>query len=135
MDLAYVDELDENIINLKYLLVRENWFDRTVDAKGMNTKDSKETVRAFVKMITRKNRPEEYLGQKRTEFAGEFDKFAAQKGYEYTLQSKRIRLYLLNAQDDSRKNFFPLLGRSWTLMHSHIVSIHHNPEFQKKIVR
>ena len=41
MDLAYVDKLakDNNIV--KYLLVRRDLFDRTVDAKGMKTNDSR----------------------------------------------------------------------------------------------
>ena len=56
MDLAYVDKLAKDKNGVKYLLVRQNLFDRTVDAKGMKTKDSKETVRAFLTMITKKNR-------------------------------------------------------------------------------
>ena len=55
MDLAYVDELAKVNDGVKYLLVRQNLFDRTVDAKGMKTKDSKETVRTFLTMITEKN--------------------------------------------------------------------------------
>ena len=48
MDLAYVDKLAKDNNGVKYLLVRQDQFDRTVDAKGMKTKDSKETVRAFL---------------------------------------------------------------------------------------
>ena len=44
MDLAYVDKLAKDNNGVKYLLVRQDLFDRTVDAKGMKTKDSKETV-------------------------------------------------------------------------------------------
>ena len=47
MDLAYVDKLSKNINGVKYLLVRQDLFDRTVDAKGMKIKDSKETVKTF----------------------------------------------------------------------------------------
>ena len=43
---------DNNAV--KYLLVRENLFDRTVDAKRKKTKDSKEAVETFSKMITKK---------------------------------------------------------------------------------
>ena len=57
MDLAYVDKLAKYNNGVKYLLVRQDLFDRTVDAKGMKTKDSKETVRAFLTMITKQNRP------------------------------------------------------------------------------
>ena len=57
MDLAYVDKLAKDNNGVKHLLVRQELFDRTVDAKGMKTKDSKETVKTFSKMITKKNRP------------------------------------------------------------------------------
>ena len=39
MELAYVDKLAKDNNGLKYLLVRQDLFDRTVDAKGMKTKD------------------------------------------------------------------------------------------------
>ena len=41
MDLAYVDKLAKDNNSEKYLLVRQHLFDRTADAKGMKTKDSK----------------------------------------------------------------------------------------------
>ena len=57
MDLAYVDKLAKENNGIKYLLVRQDLFDRTVNAKGMKTKDSQETVKAFSSMITKKSRP------------------------------------------------------------------------------
>ena len=57
MDLANVDKLGKDINGVKYLLVRQDLFDRTVDAKGRKTKDSKETVKTFSKVITKMNRP------------------------------------------------------------------------------
>ena len=47
MDLAYGEKLAQDNNGLKYLLVRQDLFDRIVDAKEMKTKDSKETVHAF----------------------------------------------------------------------------------------
>ena len=47
MDLAYVDKLAKENNGVKYLLVRQELFDSTVDANGMKTKDSKEMVKAF----------------------------------------------------------------------------------------
>ena len=47
MDLAYVDELAKDNIDVTYLLVHQDLFDRTVDAEGTKTKDSKDTVTAF----------------------------------------------------------------------------------------
>ena len=52
MDLTYVDELAKDNNGVKYLLVCQDLFDRTVDAKVMKTKDLKETVRSFLTMIT-----------------------------------------------------------------------------------
>ena len=69
MDLAYVDKLAKDNNGVKYLLVRQDLFDRTVDAKGMKTKDSKETARKFLTMVTEKNRPTKNWVDKGTEFA------------------------------------------------------------------
>ena len=44
MDLEFVDKLAKDNNGVKYLLVRQDMFDRTVDAEGMKTNDSKETV-------------------------------------------------------------------------------------------
>ena len=57
MDLAYVDKLSKENNGVDYLLVRQDLFDRTVNAKGMKTKDSQETVKAFSSMIIKRNRP------------------------------------------------------------------------------
>ena len=57
MDLAFVDKLAKDNNGIKYLLVRQDMFDRRVDAKGIKTEDSKETDKKFSKMITKKNRP------------------------------------------------------------------------------
>ena len=54
MHLAYFSKLAPNNNGVKYLLVRQDLFDRTVDAKGMKTKKSKETGRAFLTMTTKK---------------------------------------------------------------------------------
>ena len=82
MDLAYVDKLAKENNGVKYLLFRQDLFDRTVDARGMKTKDSKETVRAFLTMITKKNRPKKILVNKGTEFAGEFEKLSKAEGIQ-----------------------------------------------------
>ena len=82
MDLAYVDKTVKDNNGVKYLLVRQDLFDRTLDAKGLKTKDSKETVRAFLTMITNKNRPKKIWVDKRTEFAGEFEKLCKAEGIQ-----------------------------------------------------
>ena len=55
MDLAYVANLAKENNGVKYLLVRQDLFDRTVNGKGMKTKDSQETVKAFSSVITKTN--------------------------------------------------------------------------------
>ena len=82
MDLAYVDKLATENNGVKYLLVRQDLFDGTVNAKGMKTKCSQETVKAFSSMITKKNRPKKIWVDKRTEFAGAFKKFYAAEGIQ-----------------------------------------------------
>ena len=82
MDLAFVDKLTRDSNAVIYLLVRQEMFDRTTDARGMKTKDSKETLKAFSKMITKRNRPEKIWVGRGTEFAGEFKNFCAGAGIE-----------------------------------------------------
>ena len=82
MDLAYVDKLakDNNVV--KYLLVRQDLFGRTVDAKGMKSKDSKETVRAFWSLITKRNPTKKIWVDKGTELPGEFKKLCKAEGIQ-----------------------------------------------------
>ena len=70
MNLAYVDKLASDNTGVKYLLVRQDLFDSTVDAKGMKTKVSKETVSVFLNLIAKKNRTTKKWVNKGTEFAG-----------------------------------------------------------------
>ena len=82
MDLAYVDKLTNDNNGVKYLLVRQDLFDRTVDAKGMKTKDSKETVKTFSRVITKKNIPKKFWVDQEIKFAAEFKKFCSAEGIE-----------------------------------------------------
>ena len=59
-DLAYVDKLATENNGVKYLLVRQQLFDRTVNANEMKTKVSQEIVKAFSSMITNWNRPKKF---------------------------------------------------------------------------
>ena len=82
MDLAYVDKLAKENNGVKFLLVRQNLFDRTVNAKGMKTKDSQVTVKTFSSKITKRNRPKKIWVDKGTEFAGAFKKFCTAEGIQ-----------------------------------------------------
>ena len=83
MDLSCVDELAKNKNGVKYLLVRQDLFDRTVDAKGKKTKDSKETVRAFLSKVTEKNRPKKNCADKGIEVAGELKTLCKAEGIQF----------------------------------------------------
>ena len=48
----------------------------------MRTEDSKETVKTFPKMITKKNRPKTIWADEGTKFAGEFKKICSAEGIE-----------------------------------------------------
>ena len=80
MDLAYVVKLAKEKNGVKYLLLRQDLFDRTVYAKGMQINVSQQTVKAFPSMITKRNRPKKIWVDKSTEFAGAFKKFCAAEG-------------------------------------------------------
>ena len=82
MDYAYNDKLAKENNGVKYSPVRQELFDRTVNAKGMKTKDSQETVEAFSSIITKKNRSKKIWVEKGTEFAGAFKKFCAADGIQ-----------------------------------------------------
>ena len=80
MNLAYIDKLANNNNCAKYILVRQDLFNRTVDAKGLKTKHSKETVHAFWIVITNKNRPKRIWVGNGTEIDGEFRKLCKAEG-------------------------------------------------------
>ena len=82
MDLAYVDKLAKGNNGVKYLLVRQDLFDRIVNAKGVKTKDSQETVKAFSSMITKRNHSKKIWVDKGREFAGGFKKFCTAEGIQ-----------------------------------------------------
>ena len=82
MDLVYVDKFAKEYNGVKLLLVRQDLFDRTVNAKGMKTKDSQETMKAFSSMITKRYRPKKNWVDKGTEFAGAFKNFCAAEGIQ-----------------------------------------------------
>ena len=81
MDLAFVDKLARDKNGVEDLLVPQDMFDRTMDARGMKSKDSNETLKAFSKMITKRHRSKNF-GWTEEEFAGEFKKFCAGAGIE-----------------------------------------------------
>ena len=106
MDLAYVDKFAKENNGVKFLLVRQDLFDRTVNAEGMKTKDSIETVKAFSSMITKKSRPEKIWVDKGTEFAGAFKKFCAVEGIQVHSTMSETKVAFAERTMRSLKNNF-----------------------------
>ena len=106
MDLAYVDKLAKENNGVKYLLVRQDLFDRTVNAKGMKSKDSQETVKAFSSMIAKKNRPKKIWVVKGTEFAGALKKFCAAEGKQVYSTMSETKAAFAERTIRSMKNIF-----------------------------
>ena len=100
MALAYVDKLAKENNGVNYLLFRQDLFDRAVNAKGMKTKDSQETLKAFLSLITEKNRPKKFWLDKGTEVAGAFKKLFAAEGIQLYSTLSETKRFLLNVQYD-----------------------------------
>ena len=86
MDLTNDDKLakDNNVV--KYLLVRQQLFDRTVDAKRMKTKCSTKTFREVLTMNTRKDLPKKFRSTRKHNLLECVKNFAMLKEYKFTLQ-------------------------------------------------
>ena len=82
MDLAYVDKLAKNNRGIKHLLVRQDVFDKTIDVRGLKTKDANEALTVFAQMITKRKRPQSIWVDKGKESAGEFKKFCNREGLQ-----------------------------------------------------
>ena len=104
MDLAYVDKQDKDNNGVNCILVRQDLFDKTVDAKGMKTKESKETVRAFLTMITKNNRPKKIWVDKGTEFAGEYKNLGKAEGVQIYSTMSEIKAAFAERTIRSLKN-------------------------------
>ena len=119
-DLVYVDKVAKENTDVKYLLVRQDLFDRTVNGKGMKTKDSQETVKAFSSMITKRNRPKKIWVDKGTEFAGAFKKFCTAEGIQvYSTMSETKGAFAEHTiRSLIEKHSLPLHGRLWVQVYT-----------------
>ena len=103
INFAYVDKQAKGNNGVKYLLVRQDLFDRTVDAKGMKTKetkDSKETVRAFLTMVIKRIVPKKFGLTREQNLPESLKNYAKLKANIITLQGVRPKLHLLNVKYD-----------------------------------
>ena len=85
MDLAYADKLAKKNNGVKYLLVRQDLFDRSVNAKRKKTKDSQEPVKAFSSIITKKKRPKKIWVDKGPNLVELLKSVVLQRVYKFTL--------------------------------------------------
>lgn len=94
MDLAFVDKLASLNNGFRYLLVCVDVFSRFVRVQPMKTKDSKETLRAFLKMMKKDCKPEKIWVDKGTEFAGSFKKMCQKESISiYSTMSETKACY------------------------------------------
>ena len=119
MDLAYVDKLAKANNGVMYLLVPQDLFDRTVDAKGMKTKNSKGTVRAFLTMIAKKESTQKNWVDKGTEFAGEFKELGKAEGIQIYSTMSETKASLAERSNDSWKIYFTV---TWKTMDTSTVT-------------
>ena len=66
----------------------------------MRTKDSEETVRAFLSMKTKKYRPKKFRLTKERKLLEGLKNYAKLKEYKFTPRLVRPKLHLLNVQYD-----------------------------------
>ena len=80
LDLAYVDKLGKDNKEVKFLPVIRDLFNRTSDAEGMKTTDSKNNCSSICKYDYKKESTQKNLVDKRTKDAGEFEKVCSAEG-------------------------------------------------------
>ena len=124
MDLAYVEKLAKESDGVKYLLARQDFFDRTVNFKGMKTKDSQETLKAFSSKITKRNCPKKIWVDKGTEFAGAFKQFCAAEGIQVYSTMSETNAAFAERTIRSLKSILPLHGSLWIQICTQTTSIY-----------
>ena len=94
VELAYIDKRAKDSNGVKYLLVRQDLFHRIVDAKGKETKSSRERFRSFLTTIAKMNRSKKIWVDKGTQFAGEFKKLCKAEGIQvYSIMSETMATF------------------------------------------
>ena len=106
LNLAYVAKLAKENNSVKYLLVRQDLFDRTANAKGMKTKEFHETVKNFSFMITKRSRPKKIWVDKGTDFSGAFKKFCTAEGIQVYSTMSETKAAFAERTIRSLKNLF-----------------------------
>ena len=100
MDLAHVDNLGKDKKGVSYLLVRQDLYNGTVNAKRMKTKDSKKLVRSYLTMSTKRNRTKKIWVDEGTNLLESFNNFAKLKENKFTPKRVSLSLHLLKVLYD-----------------------------------
>ena len=131
MELAFVDNLSKNNNGVKYLLVQQDMFDRTVDAKGKKTKDSKETLKIFPKWL-QKRIDQKQLGRPRYRICRAFRKVLCCWGSTWLFHNEWNKGNLCKENNQVTQKFFiQIYGGICIQIYSQIVSVCQDFEFQK----
>ena len=106
-------------------------FDRTVDAQELKINNSKGTVRAFLTVITEKNREKKNLVDNGTDFAGEFQKVckAGRREIYYTRSDTNATVFEHTLQS-FKTILYCYMENEGCLPYNHNVSFRQNFEFQ-----
>ena len=88
--MAYVDILAKEVNGVKYLPVRPDMFDRTVEANRMNTKDPKERVHSFLTLIKKRIDRTKFGSTREQNLVESSRNFAKLKQYAFTRQRARL---------------------------------------------
>ena len=117
MDLAYVNKFGKENNGVNYLLVRQDLFYRTVQAKRMKTKDCQETVTAFSTMITKKIARKRFGWTRGPKLPERLKTFCAAEGTQVCLTMSETKATFANVQYDHWKFFFTF---TWKIMDTSI---------------
>ena len=117
INLAFVDKLSTHSNGVFYLFVGHFRFDRTHNAKWIKTKSSKETD-VFLKVGTKKNRPQKGSGGSRYRVSGRvYKNFVAEEIQIISKNGGKISPCRKHNQVPL-KRFFPIKGRFWVPYYS-----------------
>ena len=102
--MAYVDKLGKYKNGVNYLLLRQDVFDRTVDAKRRKRKAFKKAVGAFSTMVTKKESIHKNWVHEGTELPGEFNKLYGAEGVQFYSTMSETKAPFTERTSQSLKN-------------------------------
>ena len=125
MDMEYVDKLAKDKNGVKYLLVGQDLFDWTIDAKGQ--KMPRKWCVLFWLLLQKKNRPQKFELTREQKLLESLIDYAKLKDLLYNEWEKVCVCWTYNTTPE--KHILSLYGRQWIQVHSQIESIRYNTKF------